>query len=109
MDTIHRWIGIVMLTVAVVVAAAVWRLTKEIRRTWRRSPMATGLTWKCHVCQEERPDHMIAVFRVDVSDDFGLPPGQAFNNVRHCIDRPRCIKDAETIRWVPPRVEEVDG
>ena len=107
--TIWRWLPVAMIVVAVGTAAGIWKLAKEIRRTWRRGDMTTtltGLTWVCHVCEEERPDHMIAVFKVDVSEHFKLPPGMAFNNVRHCVDRPDCISGAEKIRWVPPLADD---
>lgn len=51
-------------------------------------------TWSCHCCGEERPDDAISVRKIDVSHHYGLKPGSAQHNVRHCNDRQRCIDRA---------------
>ena len=55
-------------------------------------------TWTCHVCGDERPDEFIAVKTFDLSQQFGLPPNHARENVRHCTDRPQCVAGAEGAR-----------
>lgn len=103
---IWRWLPLAMLVVAVGTAAAIYRIAKVIRETWRKDAVMHGLSWTCHACGEERPDAMIGVHKIDVSDHFHMPPGMAFNNVRYCLDRVKCKADAEKIRWVPPRDPE---
>ena len=50
------------------------------------------LTWKCHVCGEERPDAKISVLSKPV-----VIKGQVFcvQNIRYCNDRQRCIDSAK--------------
>ena len=50
------------------------------------------LTWKCHVCGEERPDAFISVRTKDMSEEYGLPIGTFKQNVRYCNDRPKCLQ-----------------
>ncbi len=50
------------------------------------------VTWTCHICKEERPDHFIAVMGKDTSEEFDLPPGTMRQNIRYCNDRPKCIE-----------------
>lgn len=52
------------------------------------------ITWKCHICGEERPDHLIGVHVTDVSSRYGLREGTMKMNVRYCIDNPECVKKA---------------
>jgi hypothetical protein len=61
------------------------------------------ITWKCHLCGEERPDAKISVLTTDVSAEHGLPVGTWQQNVRYCNDRPGCIEGAKTKRLIPPK------
>lgn len=55
--------------------------------------MFEDLTWTCHVCQEERPDEFISVFKTHRT----LPSGfQVQQNVRYCNDRSTCAAGAQT-------------
>lgn len=55
-----------------------------------------GLTWRCHVCGDERPDARIAV----LSTERVHPNGVRFTeNVRYCNDRPSCVEGASTIKF----------
>lgn len=48
------------------------------------------LTWKCHICGEERPDHLIEVYSTDLSEQKGFPVGTIKQNVRYCADKKTC-------------------
>ena len=50
------------------------------------------LTWKCHICGEERPDDKISVLSKDLIIK-GEICGQ--QNIRYCNDRQRCIDGAK--------------
>lgn len=52
------------------------------------------MTWKCHVCKEERPDNKISVYSKDTSSEYGLPMGTMIMNIRYCNDRESCIENA---------------
>lgn len=58
------------------------------------------ITWTCHVCGRERPDDRIAVYRTDLSREFGLEPGTIGQNVRYCEDNADCILGAPGVRLV---------
>ena len=62
--------------------------------------MITNLTWRCHVCGEERPDDKISVFKKKIK--IGNAEGQ--QNVRYCNDRPGCTKGAEKVDFLNPAV-----
>ena len=51
------------------------------------------LTWKCHICGEERPDAKISVLSKPL-----IVNGQSYGtqNIRYCNDRPKCIEGAKT-------------
>lgn len=53
-------------------------------------------TWKCHVCNEERPDHCISVARFESEGRVKI----GFN-VRYCNDRETCEAGAVAVaeRW----------
>lgn len=59
----------------------------------------TQLTWTCHACKAERPDHKISVVSTDTSAAYSLPPGTMKQNVRYCNDRPDCFESARGIRF----------
>ena len=51
-------------------------------------------TWKCDVCGKERPDHLISVFKTDMSDKYDLPKGTMTFNAKFCNDNAECIEQA---------------
>ena len=57
------------------------------------------LTWKCHICGEERPDRFVSVFSTDVGDTYGLPAGTMMQNVRYCNDKKTCGEKARTFNF----------
>lgn len=59
------------------------------------------LTWRCHICGDERPDAAVAVHTVDLSGAYGLPPGTMSENIRYCRDRASCERGARTSRLQP--------
>lgn len=48
---------------------------------------ATGLTWTCHICGDERPDKLISVLSYPIFEG-------AKRNVRYCNDRVACLEGA---------------
>lgn len=52
------------------------------------------LTWKCHICGEERPDDKISVHTKPLMVVNGEPFGQ--QNIRYCNDKRACIEGAKT-------------
>ena len=56
-----------------------------------------NLTWTCHICKEERPDHLIGVMKHPL-----IINGQEFGeqNVRYCLDRLACAEGAIHFRFV---------
>lgn len=54
------------------------------------------LTWKCHICGEERPDDKISVLSKPL-----VIKGQACGqqNIRYCNDRPACVEGAKTFSY----------
>ena len=55
------------------------------------------LTWKCHVCGDERPDAKISVFSKPLMIN-GQVCGQT--NVRYCNDRQACIEGAPNVDFM---------
>ncbi len=58
------------------------------------------ITWSCHVCGKERPDNRIAVQKNDCSEEYKMPPGTLFENVRYCVDSEYCTTRAPSIRFI---------
>jgi hypothetical protein len=58
------------------------------------------LTWPCHICKRERPDHLIGVVHTDLSAERALPAGTLSQNVRYCIDNKTCTEAAQTYRFL---------
>ena len=52
------------------------------------------LTWKCHVCGDERPDEKISVLSKPITINGQVVPGDE-QNIRYCNDRPTCIEGAK--------------
>ena len=50
------------------------------------------LTWKCHICQRERPDDKISVVSKPLKIN-GKTVGQ--QNIRYCNDNENCIQKAQ--------------
>jgi hypothetical protein len=57
----------------------------------------SALTWKCHVCGDERPDALIGVFSKEVELAGGV---MATQNVRYCLDRESCVEGAKQVDWL---------
>ena len=57
------------------------------------------MTWKCHICKQERPDSAISVRTTDLSAEKGFPPGTFKQNVRYCNDRPECVESSRTFSF----------
>jgi len=57
------------------------------------------LTWTCHICDEERPDAQISVFKrtYPIAD---APGATMQENIRYCNDRESCAKAAETYTFL---------
>ncbi|MCK5548536.1 MAG: hypothetical protein KAI64_05950 [Thermoplasmata archaeon] len=68
----------------------------KMKRAKRRLKM---LTWRCHICNEERPDAYIGV----ISKSLNIPGIEAEQNVRFCNDKSTCIKAAETYSFISDR------
>ena len=49
-------------------------------------------TWKCHICDEERPDEKVSVLTKPLIIN-GQTCGE--QNIRYCNDRPACIDGAK--------------
>jgi PHP family Zn ribbon phosphoesterase len=54
------------------------------------------LTWKCHICGDERMDAQISVRTNESENVSGVPVKQ---NVRYCNDRPECIEASKTFSF----------
>ena len=50
------------------------------------------LTWKCHICDEERPDTKISVLTKPIVIN-GKVCGE--QNIRYCNDKTECIEGAQ--------------
>lgn len=57
-------------------------------------------TWRCHVCEEVRPNHAISVLTKDVGHKYNLPEGTMTMNIRYCNDKPTCIEGAKKVDWI---------
>lgn len=57
-----------------------------------------NVTWRCHICGDERPDDKISVFQHDISEEHNLPAGTVQENVRYCNDRDSCRNAAPSHR-----------
>jgi hypothetical protein len=68
--------------------------------------MGRDTQWTCHICGENKPDHLISVFSKDTSTDHGLPPGTMKENVRYCNDNPACVKAAPNFSFTKKEVKE---
>lgn len=59
------------------------------------------LAWTCHVCGDERPDELIAVYSSTWrARDGGLAGVEVKQNVRYCADRPACLEGARSISFL---------
>jgi len=59
--------------------------------------MFDNLTWKCHICGEERPDDKISVHTSPL-----ICRGQSIGdqNVRYCNDKPDCREKVKTFSFI---------
>ena len=55
------------------------------------------LTWKCHICKEERPDDKISVFKKPLVIN-GMTMGE--QNIRYCNDKPECLEVAKGFNFI---------
>lgn len=62
------------------------------------------LTWTCHICQQERPDAAISVWKHERSV-AGL---SLTEHVRYCNDRAECAEAAKSFHFVPLTEGEVE-
>ena len=55
-----------------------------------------NVTWRCHVCNEERPDDKIDVMKTPLVID-----GQRIGdqNVRYCNDRADCFRGSRDVNF----------
>ena len=72
------------------------------------------LTWKCHICDDIRPDNKISVYTSDISDtsaENNLPRFMMQQNVRYCNDRQSCIDGSKTFSFTKkkkiPKADEI--
>lgn len=61
------------------------------------------ITWKCHICKEERPDDKISVLSKPMVIN-GQPCGQ--QNIRYCNDRPACLEGAKSFSFIKEEVKQ---
>ena len=59
------------------------------------------LTWTCHVCGEERPDHLISVLTKPLMIN-GRSVGN--QNIRYCNDNNKCQEGAMTFDFTNPPI-----
>lgn len=50
-------------------------------------------SWTCMVCFERKPDHLIGVVTA-AHRSFGSEVDNFASNVRYCLDKPSCLRDA---------------
>ena len=55
---------------------------------------SSKITWRCHICNAERPDEKISV----LTKPLGVT--DAVQNIRYCNDNPRCIEGAKQFSFV---------
>lgn len=60
------------------------------------------LTWRCHVCKEERPDDKISVCKVPFKASYC----SGVQNVRYCNDRADCRRAAPNVDFFKRFPEE---
>lgn len=59
------------------------------------------LTWRCRICNAERPDDKISVFTKDlceVAPDLKFEPGIGAYNIKYCNDNEACIEGAKNFK-----------
>lgn len=56
-----------------------------------------NMTWKCHICGDERPDDKISVYTHTNRSSNGI---EFMENIRYCNDREKCIEGAKTFHFV---------
>lgn len=58
--------------------------------------MLDNLTWKCHICGEERTDDKISVMVKPIM----LGGIQVDQNIRYCNDNSACFENAKTFYFI---------
>jgi hypothetical protein len=56
------------------------------------------MTWRCHVCGDERPDEKISVYKREHHS-----PVRMTENIRYCNDRQPCIDGAPNHSHFTPK------
>lgn len=57
-------------------------------------------TWRCHVCNDTRPDSAISVFHRSIL--IANARSIARENIRYCNDRASCIEGAKRVSFMKP-------
>ena len=68
-------------------------------------PTGPEVTWTCHICGRERPDHLIEV-KTHRRRMNGVPLTE---NVRYCADSEECYQGALKKHFVPLSETEEGG
>lgn len=55
-----------------------------------------NVTWTCHICGAERPDHKISVLKKPLTINRQKVGEQ---NIRYCNDNIKCVKGARTFTF----------
>lgn len=67
-----------------------------------------GLTWTCHICNEERPDAKISVFKHKHPGSLDGNTIEFTENVRYCNDRDRCLEGAKQFCFMGHAEDHLD-
>ena len=57
------------------------------------------MTWKCNVCEKDRPCKFMKFYSHEISDLLVVPISVHIN-VRYCVDMPQCKEKASNFEWV---------
>lgn len=64
------------------------------------------LDWRCHICNDIRPDDKISVNSHELDLGSGVVVTE---NIRYCNDRPACIEAAKTFTFFPKQKDDKQG
>ena len=56
-----------------------------------------NLSWKCHICDKERPDAKISIRTIPMIIN-GRKLGS--QNIRYCNDDPTCVEKSKTFKFI---------
>ena len=71
-----------------------------------RDNLMFGSTWRCHICGDERPDHLISVVTKPVTLVSGV---ETVQNIRYCNDRPKCLEGTKDFSFFKGDDNENNG